>query len=651
MYRKSFLGKSKLKRLSLLLAIFGSSGFLLTQTNIAFADDESESGRDTIIFEQEYLDFDQFVVTADRVPVSKWMTPANVITITDKDIEANHYQTLAEALNHVSGVIVPAGINVPIINGFEKVLILVDGHQLYNDGVGYRDTVELSAIPSMKYIKRIEIVKGGGSALYGSDAVTGIINIITKKGEKDETTFDVNIGSWKQRNYEMTNQGVRDDFSWFVSGGVHESNPFNYAGSGSRRYDDHSRESDRSDKDFTARFDYSFDDRNSVTLSGAHIEHKYNRIFGYEDDPDITYDSTDRHKVMTYNNVLVAYNFKENSQTPGWLRYFYDYKKREGYEARKNRDLGFIGYGDISKFSVQGVDYQNGWVLGQNKIVTGVEWHQMNMEHWSWEGKKKLSNRALYLQDTISIGQKWKLIPGVRYDHNSEFGHQWSPKLATNYRADDTTKIYASWGKVYKAATPYQLYAHQSNINGNPNLRPEKGDTAIVGIEHDFDTKSNVNFNVFYANLKDAIDYKGNQFTNINNEKSYGLETTFKQNIDDNWSYDLGYVYTKVKGFDVDNSFVQPRNTYTMGVHYNRGIWQTSLLGIAGHGGFSSNDFQSTKYVVLDFNVNCKLHENASVYLKLNNLTNQNYSFYKKDGDYIYHSPGRSFIAGLDLKF
>ena len=87
-----------------------------------------------------------------------------------------------------------------------------------------------------------------------------------------------------------------------------------------------------------------------------------------------------------------------------------------------------------------------------------------------------------------------------------EFGHQWSPKLAVNYRADDETKIYTSWGRIYKAATPYQLYVNQSNRVGNKNLRPEKGDTVTLGIEHDFGSKSSVNLNLFYADLDDAID-------------------------------------------------------------------------------------------------------------------------------------------------
>ena len=124
--------------------------------------------------------------------------------------------------------------------------------------------------------------------------------------------------------------------------------------------------------------------------------------------------------------------------------------------------------------------------------------------------------------------------------------------------------------------------------------------------------------------------------------------------MNDDWSYNVGYVYTKVDidGFDASGSFTQPRNTYSMGVHYNHGIWKANLFGIVGHGGLNSHSFDATRYAVLDLNVNCKLHENTTVYFKLNNLTNQNYTYYgKKDDSHYYISPGRSFMAGVDFKF
>ena len=440
----------------------------------------------------------------------------------------------------------------------------------------------------------------------------------------------------------MTNQGVAGNFGWFVTGGFHQSHPYNYPGNATFVQNLDALTSDHKDNAFTLRLDYKFNDRNSLTLSGDYISQKNNRFYKYTSG-DYRINST-KHK-----DILLVYNFKENTQAPGWLRYFNNYKTREKSDT-----------GRISKFRVQGVDYQNSWILGQNKIVTGVEWHQTRMGHSSWDfEKREVSNRAFYLQDTISMGKKWKLIPGFRYDHNSKFGHQWSPKIATNYRADDQTKMDASWGRVYKAANPYQLYDDENNYKGNENLRPERGNTAILGIEHNFGDKAAVDFNISYANLKNAIGAQDNKFINVANEKSRGVEVTFRQKMDEYWSYGIGYNYTKVDidNFDPAGNFNQPRNTYSIALNYKRGIWTANLLGIMGHGGLSADSFDATRYAVFDLNVNCKVHNNATIYLKLNNLTNQNYSYYGKkynnDGtiNRSYHSAGRSFIAGVDFKF
>ena len=126
--------------------------------------------------------------TAERIPTRRLATPADVTVITADEISANHYQSIPEALSHITGLISGNGLfgdNAfpgAIVNGSDRVLMLVNGRRTF-------------MYPPMKAIERIEIVKGGGSALYGSDAVGGVINVITKRGDHNETTLDVNLGS------------------------------------------------------------------------------------------------------------------------------------------------------------------------------------------------------------------------------------------------------------------------------------------------------------------------------------------------------------------------------------------------------------------------------------------------------------------------
>ena len=96
--------------------------------------------------------------------------------------------------------------------------MLVDGERLNDDqGSMSRASATLTRIPSVKDIERIEVVKGAGSALYGSDAVGGVVNIITKKAKENRTEVDLNTGSWKSHNYELYNQGSDGGLSWTIA--------------------------------------------------------------------------------------------------------------------------------------------------------------------------------------------------------------------------------------------------------------------------------------------------------------------------------------------------------------------------------------------------------------------------------------------------
>ena len=215
--------------------------------------------------------------TAERIPTKRLATPANVMVITADEIDANHYQSVSEALSHVAGVGYDNNLSSILpnweINGNDRVLMLVDGRRSF-------------AVPPMKIIDRIEIVKGGGSALYGSDAVGGVVNIITKKGDHNETTFDVNTGSWHRHTYEVTNQGNDGRLGWFIDAGIGRSRPYNYNGGNAPTNLDQSSDYDR---DWVnVKLDHRFDDRNSLTFDFLHYSNKFNRYNNaYGENPDI----------------------------------------------------------------------------------------------------------------------------------------------------------------------------------------------------------------------------------------------------------------------------------------------------------------------------------------------------------------------------
>ena len=169
------------------------AGSLLFTANNAFAAEDL----------QEFA-MDDFVVTASRTKTAIVDTPVNMNVIDAQTIENRHYTDVAEALKDVPGaVVVDNGYGAVekkiILNGDERVVVLVDGRRVNIDmGTMSRASFDLNQLPDVAQIERIEVVKGHGGALYGSDAVGGVVNIITKKADHKFGKRSFAMGSNKQ---------------------------------------------------------------------------------------------------------------------------------------------------------------------------------------------------------------------------------------------------------------------------------------------------------------------------------------------------------------------------------------------------------------------------------------------------------------------
>ena len=595
---------------------------------------------------------DEVIVTAERVPTSRMDTPANTTVITAEEIEANHYGSVAEALSHVNGVFVSGGgtsNNEEVrINGDERVVIMVDGRRINNDqGSMDRASANLQSIASMKNIERIEVIKGGSSALYGSDAIGGVINIITKKGDSLRTTLDVNAGSWGTYNYELTNEGSVDKLSWFVTGGFQRSNDYDFKYNGSKQT---MPDSDQQNNSFTARVDGEIDDRSSLRLN---FEHK-SIHGGYCNFSGENYSAPNKLDEL-YNNVALSYHFKESTKTPGFLRVYNNYKWTDNQGAFNTNTIG--------------VEYQNGWTLGDDHtLVAGVDWHESNSENIQnadYTGAK-IRNGAVYLQDTWKFAPKWSLVPGVRVDHHNMFGTHWTPKAAINYNADDKTQVYASWGRVFKSPTADDLYYNSVDdwgyiTEGDKNLKPESGHTETIGITHKLDNKTTLGASYFWSELHDAIYWVWDgafttKATNVTYEKKHGLELSVQKKFDDHWSVDAGYSYIKTESVGGPGSSMavigknpQP-NGYRLGVHFRQGSWKANLMATIGSG-LDREYYTTSSYTMIDFNASYDVTKNLTAYFKVNNLTNQEYQVSPGGWYNKYPGKGRFFQIGLTCSF
>ncbi|SHK88610.1 vitamin B12 transporter [Selenomonas ruminantium] len=583
-------------------------------------------------------DLGDVVVTAERMPSQRMSTPADMTVITAKQIEANHYQTVGEALANVNGVVVTNGNangdSEVVINGDQRVVVLVDGQRLNNDqGSMTRASVSLGMLPSVKNIERIEVVKGAGSALYGSDAVGGVVNIITRKGTKSETTVDLNTGSFKTHNYELTNQGSEQGWSWFVTAGLQKQGYFNYKGDNDSRT--RMANSDYSNKSVSLRLDKQLSDNDSLQLN---FNHKLA-------DMGILGNAAGRRQQHNYNYGALTWNFKEQQPVKGFLRYFANYKSTD-YQGKYDTHM-------------QGVDYQNGWKLGpNNKLVAGAEWHQSESTNkQSGYENKKITTKAVFVQDTMRLTDKWFFVPGVRMDHHDAFGTHWTPKAAINYRADKQTKIYGSWGRVFKAPTADDMFYTDAWMRGNAHLQPESGHVETIGFTHDFSKKATLDASYFWSNIHDAIKWVYDPATfltnaeNVSREKKQGVQLSFTGRPSAHWSYDIGYSYIDTKTDGTKVLFYQP-NGYRLGLHYHYDRWTANLLGRMGSG-LDNNTYGCRRYAIWDFNTTYAATKNVDVYFKVNNLTNQMYYLVPKSAytGWYYPLQGRSFQLGVKVSF
>lgn len=151
------------------------------------------------------LHLDQVVVTANREPEKVIDSNADISVVTAKDIEANHYKSVADAVKQVPGVVIATRgsssqtyFSDPItINGSTNVVVMVDGMRVNTNGLMGTHS-QLGILTNMDSVDHIEVLKGSASTLYGSDAAGGVINIITKKPTdgKVHTTLDLSRASF-----------------------------------------------------------------------------------------------------------------------------------------------------------------------------------------------------------------------------------------------------------------------------------------------------------------------------------------------------------------------------------------------------------------------------------------------------------------------
>lgn len=495
---------------------------------------------------------DTMVVTATRTAMTVKETPSTVEIVDSKKLEQTQAKTLHDALKGALGVNVFndfQGRSNVSIRGSESrhVLIMVDGKRLGGEAAyNSANAWDVDRI-RMEDVERVEIIRGPAGALYGSDAMGGVINVITKT--PDKTTADINYEyGWyedgKGAGYKgnLYLQGAEGNYSYKINAGLNKNRPYlDPKGSGD------SMNFYGKQQPISLSVGYKFDNGNELSVDFSKIKE------------DNQKSSTSRTVMMPgkvwQDKVQTIYNdnkrtdyaitYKGSDDKQDWMFRAYKSVFDKNYKNQNNtRMTNLLRPGGIGDWKLQdpkhdtvkrtlsvieGKDTFN--LSDKNKLTAGFEYRKDQSEgtrlkkpntsladgnaHDAYD-KAAINYLAAYVQDEFRPDDKWLIIPSVRFDHSDQFSNKLTSNLAATYNAADDVRIKAVVGQGYKTPTVNDLYIfwemYAANPGGkgqfyvgNPDLKPEKSLSYELSVEKDWGDRSTVHLGVFRNEVKDLI--------------------------------------------------------------------------------------------------------------------------------------------------
>lgn len=706
---------------------------------------------------------------------SYYRTGGDVNVIDRETLEKRHFNQLSDALKTVPGVLVrkpgyrggEMGIedshSILSINGDERVVVLVDGRRVDNSVAnvlsaysedGTKAMLDINQIINMNGVEQIEVIKGPGASIYGSDATGGVINIITRKGgERPEGTLDISTGSWNRHNYKFTYSGSLNEnrLKYFVSLSREMSGDAKYKdGLSGNTY----RWLNTGYKDDAAniRIDYDFDKNHAVYFSHNHMhgdddypltapDHRYfnptdwHRIItdwqlyrkrGEADNPGFrnlryTWAATGAYNAYNKNNNDMTYVFHRDNGMESFIRIYNQHERYWGaFGAGDARDPSispsmpawdewvrqhYVGRSQKQWFyhmENYGLQLQLGKSYGKHNLLTTWTYDRSKFDNHDLDdgtvSHMERSSISSYLQDKIFVSDKFEITPSLRYarytdtsevDGNNVHKNSgqtcgvFTPSLNMQYAFEKGTSAYFGYTRVHRPLRPRDYTTTYEDPYGNElraNLKDERGDVWTMGLRHDFSKKTSASVHYDYTRMSNAVvGYNVLDPSNPNNsfyrpvnanevKKSFNL--TLQHRFDNHLTVSADYFRTYDRylakdgmTFDPDLSLadgnvnsvineLRPANVYKFDIAYDNRRLNASLSG-TWYTGMNTTAFSAKRKLIMDFNINYKLHKDMTVYASIENLTNTAYETVGSDyyGPAAFPELGRSLMIGAKYTF
>lgn len=627
---------------------------------------------------------DTVVVTASGYEQEIQDAPASISVITREDLDKKFYRDINDALVDVPGVIVTGGGDRQDISlrgmGPKYTLILIDGKRqnsretrTNSDSTG----VEGGWTPPLSAIERIEVVRGPMSSLYGSDAMGGVINIITRKVPAEwggEIRLDTTIqesnksGDIYQGNFYLAGPIKTDLLGLQIYGQATQRDEDDIV-DGFRK---------RNSESVTAKLALTPNRDHDIVLEATTMRQKLHETLGKTVEPLPPGQACGRNGCPASSDTDYRSNKWALSHTGRWGWGVSDsYVQQEEFDNRSRQ------------MKIKNLDLQTSWTLplGSHMLTLGGSYLSQRLNDQTGNqlanGPSKVDRYqwALFAEDEWRLTESFAVTTGLRMDEDENFGTHFSPRLygvwhmaerwtlkggvSTGFRAPDLRQTVAGWGQVSRGG----------NMYGNPDLTPEKSVTEEIGILYDNGEGFNAGLTVFNNDFKDKITRVAcpetqctdgpNQFgsdpttyMNVDKANSRGVEANLKLPLSRDWSLTSSYTFTKseqksgqYKGQPLNQL---PKHLFTTTVNWQASDALQAWARVNYRGkesqpitGPSSSSVVAPSYTFVDLGGSYQVNKTVAVYAGIYNLFDKQVTY----DDYGYVEDGRRYWLGVGVKF
>lgn len=590
----------------------------------------------THVFAVEPIIADETVVTASRIPQAQRSVIADTTVITTEEIQRAGAQSIIELLQAQPGVEInsnggPGKVSGIFLRGTntDHVVVLIDGMRVNSATLG---TTAFENIP-LAQIDKIEILRGPASSLYGADAIGGVIQIFTRKGEGAPKFYaGAGYGSYNTKTAEAGVGGSVGNTSFALNIFSLDTNSFSAYRTRDPRFRDD-------------------DGYRNLAFSGS-LSHKIAPghevgIQLYQSEGHSNFDSRFNATNFSDNANLEQLSYAAYSKNQLTSRWLSTLKAGEGIDESES----FLEFGrSYFKTKQRQYSWQNDIALPLGTLTLLYDKLEQRVESTAGFPTDNRDNEA-YMGGYVADFGNHSVQANYRSDHNTQFGTNDTGNLGYGYRFNPHWRATASYGTAFKAPSFNDLYFP---FFGNPQLKPEKSRNVEASLRYE-DTSRNLSLTVYENKIRDliAVDLVLFQPFNVNDARIQGLTLAGSQRWN-SWQLRGNIDVQSPRDDNTDALLVRRANRHaSFNLSREWGDWRFGGEMIASS--MRYNDAQNTQrlagYAIFNLAADYKINQDWKVHARVNNLLDKDYALaYDGDpsaGGFVYNTAGTNLFVNI----